>query len=73
MHTELTMAEKPDTMTSCRLTPGQEAREVIDTETRCHQAPIPEPAFLIAMRSVLGLQKLREPFACLAASTFVYI
>lgn len=69
MQTELTVAEKPDIMTSSRLTPAQEAREVIETETRCHQAPTPEPAFLIAMRSVLGLQKLREPFACLVATT----
>ena len=69
MQPELTVAEKPDTMTPRRLTPAQEAHEVIATETRCHQAPTPEPAFLIAMRSVLGLQKLREPCACVAART----
>ncbi len=32
------------------LSPAKEARKVIDTETRCHQAEIKEPAFLIAMR-----------------------
>lgn len=32
------------------LSPAEEARKVIDTETRCHQAEIKEPAFLIAMR-----------------------
>ncbi|KAL0051320.1 hypothetical protein WJX82_005625 [Trebouxia sp. C0006] len=31
------------------LSPAEEARKVIDTETRCHQAEIKEPAFLIAM------------------------
>ena len=46
-------AEEPDIMISSLLTPAEEAREVIETETRCHQAATPEPAFLIAMRYCL--------------------
>ena len=30
--------------------PAEEARQVIETETRCHRAETKEPAFLIAMR-----------------------
>ena len=43
-------ADERDSMSMSILTPAQEAREVIDTETRCHQAEILEPAFLVAMR-----------------------
>lgn len=61
MQAELTVAENPDIMSSTSLTPAQEAREVIETETRCYQATTPEPAFLIAMRSVLAPQRLVAP------------
>ena len=30
--------------------PAEEARQVIETETRCHRAETKEPAFLVAMR-----------------------
>lgn len=38
------------TLDSLERTPSQEARVVIETETRCHEAATLEPAFLIAMR-----------------------
>lgn len=59
------MVEDPDTMNSSQLTPAQEAREVIETETRCHQAATLEPAFLVAMRYLPDLQRLCESWICL--------
>lgn len=67
------MAQKPDTMSSSKLTPAQEAREVIDTETRCHQAATLEPAFLVAMRYLPDLQKLCETCFSLAAIIVSYL
>jgi len=49
MHSDQSAPEGHSTITP-DLSPAEEARKVIDTETRCHQAEIKEPAFLIAMR-----------------------
>ncbi|DBA81599.1 hypothetical protein WJX77_011258 [Trebouxia sp. C0004] len=48
MHSDRSAPEGHSVITP-DLSPAEEARKVIDTETRCHQAEIKEPAFLIAM------------------------
>lgn len=57
------VADTRDNMNMSILTPAQEAREVIETETRCHQAETPEPAFLVAMRCLSALPNLRKACA----------
>ena len=60
-------------MNSSKLTPAQEAREVIETETRCHQAATLEPAFLVAMRYLPDHQKLCDSCFCLDAIIVSYL